>query len=264
MADVDITFVEACVPVVPMRDKAEERAEMVSQMLFGEIAGVVSATEKWFEVETADGYCGWIDRKTVRPSLLSFSGAAYKNRPIVKSAFASFSSPSSDNCSLYLPMGSRIPDYQEDCGRFEFGNRHYILERGELGATWWHSSEQCVRTAYQLVNTPYLWGGRNFMGIDCSGFVQLVYNINDVVLPRDAWQQALKGKEILSLEDSLPGDLAFFGRPGGKASHVGILISPRTIIHASGCVRIDKIDNRGIYTEKDNYTHQLMAVRRIK
>ncbi len=264
MTDADVTFVEACVPVVPMRDKAEERGEMVSQMLFGEIAGVLSVTAKWLEIETADGYRGWIDRKMVRPSLLSFCGAAYKNRPVVKSAFASFSSPSSDNCSLYLSMGSRIPDYQEESGRFEYGNRHYILERGELGTTWWHSAEQCVRTACQLVNAPYLWGGRNFMGIDCSGFVQLVYHVNNVVLPRDAWQQALKGREISSLEGALPGDLAFFGHPGGKISHVGILISPHTIIHASGCVRIDNVDSRGIYTEKDNYTHLLAAVRRIK
>lgn len=264
MTNLDMAFVEARVPVVPMRNGAAEQAEMVSQMLFGEIAGVLSITEKWLEIESAEGYRGWIDRKMVRPTQISFCDVAYKERPIVKSAFASFVSTSGDASPLYLSMGSRISDYQEDCGIFEYEKRNYVLERGELSVPRWHSADHCVRTARQLVNTPYLWGGRNFMGIDCSGFTQLVYCINNVLLPRDAWQQALCGKEVLSLDYSCPGDLVFFHRSGEKISHVGILASSHSVIHASGCVRVDKIDDRGIYVEKNDYTHFLAAIRRIK
>ncbi len=255
-------FVEAHIPVIPMRLNATEQSEMVSQMLFGEVAALLSVTDKWLEIETADRYTGWIDRKTVKPSLLSFSGAAYKNRPIVKSAFASFTS--ADSVPLYLSMGSRIPGYQEESYRFEYDNKNYLLEKGEIGEPAWYSAEQCARTAHQLVNTPYLWGGRNFMGIDCSGFTQVVYQVNNVQLPRNASQQVHVGTEVSSLEEARVGDLAFFARAGGNISHVGLLLSQHTIIHASGNVHIDAIDAKGICTGKQEYSHFLAAIRRIK
>ena len=258
------SFVESRVPVVPVRAKGQEQAEMVSQLLWGEVAGVISETERWFEIESADGYRGWIDRKMVRPARLSFMDMAYVESPVVKTAFAAFVSTGADAGSLYLPMGSRIVGFQKVERRFCFEQRQYQLVQGEVDSPCRFSVEQCLCTARQLLHAPYLWGGRNFMGIDCSGFVQLVFSVNGVSLPRDAWQQALCGEEVASLTEALPGDLAFFSRPEGRISHVGLLLSPHQIVHASGCVRIDGIDDRGIYTEQAIYTHSLTSIRRIK
>ncbi|MER3464466.1 MAG: hydrolase Nlp/P60, partial [Chitinophagaceae bacterium] len=120
------------------------------------------------------------------------------------------------------------------------------------------------RTVHAWMNAPYLWGGRTFMGVDCSGFVQVVFKIMGVPLLRDAYQQATQGDAVESLTDAKAGDVAFFHNEAGKIIHVGILLNPDEIIHASGKVRIDKIDTTGIINSTNGKrTHQLTCIRRF-
>jgi hypothetical protein len=90
-----------------------------------------------------------------------------------------------------------------------------------------------VATAKLFLGVPYLWGGCAPLGIDCSGFVQLVWRLNGVPLPRDAHQQAECGADK-ALSDIRDGDLLFFGEPGGKITHVAICLDGRHMIHAAG------------------------------
>jgi cell wall-associated NlpC family hydrolase len=109
-----------------------------------------------------------------------------------------------------------------------------------------------------------LWGGRTFLGIDCSGFTQLVYKLNGVQLPRDAYQQAELGEFVVFLDQAKVGDLAFFVNDADKVTHVGLLLGDGKVIHASGKVRIDKIDSHGIFDEKQGkHTHILKCIKRI-
>ena len=102
------------------------------------------------------------------------------------------------------------------------------------------------------------------MGIDCSGLVQVVYHMRGLDLPRDAAQQAGFGVAIDFVDEAMPGDLAFFDNPSGEIIHVGIIIEPGKILHASGQVRIDNIDHNGIYNvEKGAYTHSLRILKRL-
>lgn len=118
--------------------------------------------------------------------------------------------------------------------------------------------------AMKYLNAPYLWGGRSPFGIDCSGFTQNVFRICGYVLPRDASQQVKSGVVVDSLAETTPGDLAFFAGESGKITHVGIVIEENQIIHASGKVRIDGIDDRGIvHSDSGKVTHQLSSLRRI-
>jgi cell wall-associated NlpC family hydrolase len=118
--------------------------------------------------------------------------------------------------------------------------------------------------AMLYLNAPYLWGGRSPFGIDCSGFVQMVYKLKKVKLLRDATQQATQGEIVNLLEEAEPGDLAFFDNEEGQISHVGMLIDRFRIIHASGQVRIDAIDHEGIFDGKlEKYTHKLRLIKRM-
>jgi cell wall-associated NlpC family hydrolase len=112
-----------------------------------------------------------------------------------------------------------------------------------------------------------LWGGRSIFGIDCSGFVQIVYRVNGINLPRDAYQQAEVG-ELVDIENAKTNDLAYFANDAGKIIHVGIVIRNRNsikIIHASGKVRIDILNKKGIYNEETKtYSHQLHSIKRIE
>ena len=121
-----------------------------------------------------------------------------------------------------------------------------------------------LNTSKLLLNSPYLWGGRTFLGIDCSGFTQLVYKLNGVQLPRDAYQQAELGEFVVFLDQAKVGDLAFFVNDADKVTHVGLLLGDGKVIHASGKVRIDKIDSHGIFDEKQGkHTHILKCIKRI-
>ena len=119
-------------------------------------------------------------------------------------------------------------------------------------------------TAKFFQNIPYLWGGKSFFGVDCSGFTQLVYKVNNIKLPRDAYQQGEVGEVLSFVEESRPGDLAFFDNFEGRIIHVGIMLDEQKIIHASGKVRIDTLDSTGIFNKELNrHTHKLRFVRNV-
>ena len=161
-----------------------------------------------------------------------------------------------DNSVLYLPVGSSLSFLTgTSC---HIGNEKFEIV-GDIG-----EGDQLDLIAKSFINAPYLWGGRTHFGIDCSGFTQIVFRLMGVDLKRDASLQAEQGILVDTLAETKLGDLAFFNNAEDKITHVGILLNNNYIIHASGKVKVDVIDNKGIYsTQLKRYTHNLNCIKRF-
>lgn len=242
-------------PLIPMRKSASHRAEMISQLIFGECFTILEAQDGWIYIENnADDYLGWIERKQII-LVPEATANAWINQPkrAVSSVFTTLACHSTES-TLMIPAGALLPLEPN----FTIERLSYSQHPLESKPT------EVVGLAKQFLNAPYLWGGKSIMGLDCSGFSQTVFRIMGYNLPRDAWQQAEIGRDVEFLEEAVTGDLAYFHNDEGRITHVGILISPTQIIHCSGSVRIDTIDDHGIFNnETGGYTHQLRFIKRV-
>ncbi|KXH85954.1 C40 family peptidase [Chryseobacterium kwangjuense] len=230
------------VTVAPVRAESSDKAEIVTEMLFGESADILEVNKNWTRIKMHyDGYEGWIDTKQLKP--VTDEELAKRKVTVVTE---DFSSVLMNDGKTLLSMGSEV-EFQVVASR-----RSYDLR------------ESIALAAKEFLNVPYLWGGKSFFAVDCSGFTQLVYKIHDIKLPRDTYQQAEVGEPLTFVEESQPGDLAFFENPEGKIIHVGIMLDNQKIIHASGKVRIDILDSTGIFNKEMNkHTHKLRVIKNL-
>lgn len=253
-----MSFVICIVPDAPLRRDAAHRSEMISQLLFGEIAVVLEETKAFTYIRCLyDGYEGWC-----QTNQLTEIGSEKLNEEVKQLSAEWATAIDFDGQPMHLSLGSSLGLLQH--GKAQLG-KHSIAYSGK---TWdpagsAFSEEGIKAIAFQYLNTPYLWGGRSVFGIDCSGFAQQVFRFFNKVLPRDAYQQAETGELVGFLQEVRCGDLAYFDNEEGRITHVGILLNHDTIIHASGKVRIDKIDNMGILnSDTGERTHQLRIIKR--
>lgn len=247
--------------VIPVRKEPNDRSEMTTQILFGETCFIKSTEKNWLQIETSiDSYQGWIDSKQVKiisekyfkeHSAQSITCAVDMVHPVIR-----------EDKSIPVLIGSTLPFF--DGITLHIEKEKYVYNGVCYAASDMFNLSLFEKLAYKFLNAPYLWGGRSPFGIDCSGFTQIVYKIVGLPLKRDAYQQFEQGKLIDFVEISKLGDLAFFSNDEGKIIHVGIVLSPTSIIHASGRVRIDKLDAHGIYNQElKKYSHKLRAIKRI-
>ena len=244
--------------IIPMRNEAADQAEMVNQILFGEHFKVLEVRKKWSRIRLAhDSYEGWICNK----QWIEIEDDIYKQ---LDKDIATITTDILDiilkNQHQPIVIGSILPSYKS--GHAIINNEMYQFDG--LTTPGYAQKEKLVENALMYLNAPYLWGGRSPLGIDCSGFTQMVYRLQGIDLPRDAYQQAEVGTTLSFVEESEPGDLAFFDNTEGEIIHVGIIMENNHIIHASGKVRIDRIDQQGIFNkELGTHTHKLRLIKSI-
>jgi hypothetical protein len=245
------------VPAAPVRKKASHKVEMVNQLLFGEAMQIVLRKRNWYKIQSLqDNYEGWI-----RNNLLMHAEESALDNSFV--AVDVINTISIGEANMNVPMGStlhRLKNGEGKIGAMKYTFKGFSFNRTDIKP----GADITRQLSFQWLNAPYLWGGRTPLGVDCSGFVQVVFKMIGIDLLRDANQQIGQGMKIKKLEEAVCGDLAFFKNKKDKITHVGILLSPTQIIHASGKVRIDEINEKGIiHSETKKQTHSLAGLRRF-
>ena len=232
----------AIVSVVSVRADKSDKAEIVTQLLFGESMDIIKEAGNWTKIKIHyDGYEGWVDSKQI--SSISDEDFAQRNTEIITERVLYYNR---GNEKFLLSAGAEV----------ERENEELPLSK--------EVRESIVEDALGFLNAPYLWGGRSFFGVDCSGFTQIIYKINGIKLPRDAYQQVEYGEALDFVEEAKGGDLAFFENENGDIIHVGIMLDDQKVIHAHGKVRIDELDSVGVFNKEQNkHTHKLRIIKRI-
>lgn len=244
------------VPVCPVRSEPSHRSEQTSQLLFGEVCELLERAEDFVRIRILyDNYEGWCQLAQLEEAVFEL---AEKNNRLAGEWINKINVHGED---MYVPFGSSLGVSDDEKDYFK---KHDLMFEGTFidPARNANNISLVKRYAFTFLNTPYLWGGRSVFGIDCSGFTQLVFKCINIPLLRDAYQQATQGKTIDSLEEAKCGDAAFFDNDAGKITHVGILLDSKTIIHASGKVRVDDMNDFGIIN-RHKRTHNLKMIKRF-
>ncbi len=234
--------------VIPMRKLPSHKSEMINQVLFGEKFAILEKKKNWSLIKLLhDNYIGWVNNNQYNKTSNKKLDSYISNKTNCKIKI--------NNIQQELVLGSYIPKGELEKKELKID---FKLNFGDISNfnLWFQ------KIAKKYLNSPYLWGGRTPLGIDCSGYTQMIYRFFNINLPRDSFQQAQKGKKI-TFNNCKMGDLAFFEEKK-KINHVGILLSNKKIIHSSGKVRIDKFDSIGIYNSNtEKYTHKLKLIKRF-
>jgi len=259
--------------IIPVRAEARESAEQNTQMLFGELAAVLDEQPRWTRIRLeSDGQEGWVDSKMITP----MNEQEYESYRAALTEAATVAFPMayamSENNGQTIPLtaGTKLTNYKD--GRFEvLGVGFRIDPSMVITAPMEMNQDNLLKTVRFFLNVPYLWGGKNALGMDCSGFTQTVMSLFGKSLLRNASEQATQGEPVPELANAQAGDLAFFDHHSSthpfthsSISHVGIVIDPERIIHCSGRVKVEKLDTQGIFNaETGEYSHYLVSIRRV-
>ena len=236
-----------------MRSNNFHESELVSQLLYGDCFKILSSKNEWLQIKTLnDSYVGWINDKQINEiSKINAEKITFDDK-IFSTRLIDYIETDENKLSSIV-LGSNI-------GACKYLGHKYDGPKTKKTKT----KPNLTKVASMYLNSPYLWGGKTPFGIDCSGLTQMIYRINGYKIPRDASQQSEFGETLSFIEESEPGDLAFFDDKEGKIIHVGMLLENNYILHAHGNVRIDRIDQTGIFNQKkQKHSHKLRIIKKI-
>lgn len=249
--------------IIAVREAPSDKAEMVNQLLFGEVFQVETIQKGWAYIASAhDNYKGWIDKKQMvgigeeefkRLSEASMNVAADIVQIVHNKSTGDFVS---------VVAGSSIPQVDKQMN-FTMAGRDFKYEglKGDLICGQIPDSVTSIAELFK--GAPYFWGGRSIFGLDCSGFTQIVFKIAGYHIYRDSSEQAAQGEDVDFVSNARAGDLMFFDNENDQITHVGIYMGNNKIIHAHGKVRVDMVDHHGIHDRDARvYTHKLRLIKR--
>lgn len=250
------------VSVASVYKKPSTDAMLVTQVLFGECVYFISKKNKhWFKIKCAwDDMVGWVDAKQFE---------FYTE--LDKSKFESCHSFSlelihglmSEQKTIPITIGSNLINCDGLNVKLPFGKFQYSGQIINLNQS--NNLQTLIKKiGLKYLHSPYFRGGRSPLGIDASALVQLVYKMIGLALPRTAQMQSEVGEDIGFTAFSEVGDLAFFADKHNQIIHVGLVVEPMKILHCHGYVKVDQLDDQGIFDlETRKYTYKLRTIRRV-
>jgi gamma-D-glutamyl-L-lysine dipeptidyl-peptidase len=251
------------ISIVPVRAMPDDRSEQVTQLLFGEIVEVLDKNNKWVLVQLlSDRYQGWVSKGQLTWISQDNYNELQNQTQWVSTDLVQVLQNKTKNFSFLVSAGSSFFGCKENS--FELlGDQYQFF--GNMSAASEFNPETVVNSAMLFLQSPYQWGGKSALGIDCSGLTQLAFKMAGKSIHRDASQQATQGEMVHLINEAQPGDLLFFDNDEGSIIHTGIMIDGINIIHAHQKVRIDMVDHLGIFNmETKKYTHKLRVIKRIE
>ncbi|WP_455591958.1 C40 family peptidase [Bacteroides sp.] len=268
--------------VCNLRVEDDFSSEMMTQGLMGMPVRILQH-RSWYRIQTPDNCIAWVHRVGVHPVTKAELDAWNSAEKVVVTAHYGFTYQKPDVGSQTVSdvvAGNRLR-YEGTEGDFYWvaypdGRRAYILKTISQTEKEWRAAlrqdaESIIRTAYTMMGIPYLWAGTSSKGVDCSGFVRTVLFMHDIIIPRDASQQAYVGEHIDILPDFTnvrPGDLIFFGRKATpdkkeRVVHVAISLGGKRFIHSQGDVHVSSFDPADPEYDEYNLNRLLYVVRVI-
>lgn len=245
---------------IALRKEPTNTSEMISQVLFGETFTISASEKQWIKIILDfDFYEGWVLANQIIPLDEETYQDITANNTAISNELVTFISNEKNDLQT-LTLGASLPYFKND--KFKLVEDSYHFD-GKINSEP-QAKNDLVASAYMYLNTPFLWGGKTPFGIDSSGFTQMVYKINGHALLRNSNQQASQGEVLSFIEESEPGDLAFFDNEEGEIIHVGIILANNHIIHCHEKVRIDRLDQSGIYNvDTKRHTHKLRVMKQV-
>lgn len=276
------TYAIVNLSVCNLRRADDFSSEMITQALLGMPVRVLEHTG-WYRIQLPDNYIGWVHRAGITPMTKEEYNAWNRAEKIVVTAHCGFTyeKPNAEAQSVSdVVAGDRLKwvgtegNYYKVAypdGRVAYISRTLSVPEKEWRKGLKQDAASILHTAKSLLGVPYLWAGTSSKGMDCSGLVRTVLYMHDIIMPRDASQQAYVGEHIDIAPDFAnlaPGDLMFFGRKATadqkeRVVHVGIYLGNKKFIHSQGDVRINSVDPNAPEYDEYNLNRLLFATRML-
>jgi gamma-D-glutamyl-L-lysine dipeptidyl-peptidase len=233
-------------PLAPMYAEPHVTSIQISQRLCGHAVELMEEQDDWFLARGTDDYEGWIHRGFLSPAP---PASARRSSQVTRISLG---------CVTTLPGGGRraLP-LGAILSPAETVRSGEVVDEPDVPARFPRAALPITRSAQEYFEgASYLWGGVTPWGADCSGFVQTIFGLHGVSLPRDAWQQSETGADAGPLDALQPADLAFFtDRDDKRVTHVAIALGRGRLVHLAlgrGGFAVETLSNA-----KDPYVRKL-------
>ena len=266
--------------VCNLRSANDFSSEMVTQALLGMPVRLLRQ-ENWYQIQTPDRYIAWVHRVCIHPVTRAELAAWNQAEKLIITAHYGFvfSAPNEhaqtvSDCvagNRFKLLGMKGDYYKVG---YPDGREGYVAKAIAQPETRWRAqlkqdAASILQTAKTLMGIPYLWAGTSSKGVDCSGLVRTTLFLHDILIPRDASQQATQGERIEIAPDFSnlqPGDLLFFGQKATaeqkeRVIHVAFYLGDKRFIHSQGDVRINSFDPTDPLFDAYNLGRLLFAAR---